>query len=242
MGTSTRDRLVAAAFELFEEQGYDGTTVDEIAHRAGAGRTTFFRHFRGKEDVVFPDHDELLPLVDARLATATPTTRDVALREAARIVLDHYLAEGETARARYRLTSTVAALRAREVASVHRYQRLFTRHTQGWFADELDGALRGELLGAAVVTAHNHVLRRWLRGLARDVTAEFDHAVTRVLSTPGDRVPRSTTTVVVTTAGDVEQVLSEVRTALTRGTTGARLPGPESSSTRDQTPGGSKRT
>src|SRR6266540_1541449 len=206
MGTSTRDRLVAAAFELFEEQGYDGTTVDEIAHRAGAGRTTFFRHFRGKEDVVFPDHDELLPLVDARLATATPTTRDVALREAARIVL-----------ARYRLTSTVAALRAREVASVHRYQRLFTRHTQEWFADELDGALRAELLGAAVVTAHNHVLRRWLRGLAGDVTAEFDHAVTEVLSTPGDQVPGSTTTVVVTSAGDVQQVLSEVRTALTRG-------------------------
>jgi len=222
MGTSTRDRLVAAAFELFEEQGYDGTTVDEIAHRAGAGRSTFFRHFPGKEDVVFPNHDELLPLVDARLATATPNTRDVALREAARIVLDHYLAEGETARVRYRLTSTVAALRAREVASVHRYLRLFTRHLQEWFSDELDGALRAELLSAAVVTAHNHVLRRWLRGLSRDVTAEFDQALSRVLSTPSDGVPGRATTVVVTHASDVEQVLSEVRTALTRAGTSTR--------------------
>jgi AcrR family transcriptional regulator len=216
MAPSTRDRLVTAAFELFDEQGYDGTTVDEIATRAGTGRTTFFRHFRGKEEVVFPDHDELLRLVDARLATATATTLDVGLREAARIVLDHYLAEGETARARYRLTSTVPALRAREVASVQRYQRLFAHHLHQSYCDQVEGPLRAELLGAAIVTAHNHVLRRWLRGLALEVTAEFDAAMTQVLAPRLAHLPE--TTVVVTTASDVEQVLSEVRSALTGGT------------------------
>jgi AcrR family transcriptional regulator len=215
MVPSTRDRLVTAAFELFDEQGYDGTTVDEIATRAGAGRTTFFRHFRGKEEVVFPDHDDLLRLVGARLATATPATLDVGLREAARIVLDHYLDEGETARARYRLTSTVPALRSREVASVQRYQRLFTQHLQQSYHDAPDGPLRAELLGAAIVTAHNHVLRSWLRGLAHDVAAEFDAAMTQVLAPRNAQL--SQTTVVVTTASDVEQVLSEVRSALTDG-------------------------
>ena len=216
MAPSTRDRLVAAAFELFDEQGYDGTTVDEVATRAGTGRTTFFRHFRGKEEVVFPDHDELLRLVDARLATATAATLDVGLREAARIVLDHYLAEGETARARYRLTSTVPALRAREVSSVQRYQRLFAHHIQVSYGDQSDGPLRAELLGAAITTAHNHVLRRWLRGLADDVAAEFDAAMSHVLAPP--RAPAPETTVVVTNASDVEQVLSEVRSALADGT------------------------
>ena len=215
MVPSTRDRLVTAAFELFDEQGYDGTTVDEIATRAGAGRTTFFRHFGGKEEVVFPDHDELLRLVEARLATATPATLDVGLREAARIVLDHYLDEGETARARYRLTSTVPALRSREVASVQRYQRLFAQHLQESYRDAADGPLRADLLGAAIVTAHNHVLRRWLRGLAQDVAAEFDAAMTQVLAPRPAQLAQ--TTVVVTTASDVEQVLSEVRSALTDG-------------------------
>ncbi len=213
-----RERLVAAAFALFEEQGYDGTTVEEIAARAGTGRTTFFRHFRGKEDVIFPDHDALLPRVEARLSTATPTTRDVALREAAALVLEHYLAEGENARARYRLTSTVPALRDRESASVQRYLRLFARSLRGLLADEPDGPLRADLIAAAVITAHNHVLRDWLRGTAGDPRAAFDRALTLALG-GGERAERTTTraaTVVVCPPGaDLDHVLGQVRDALT---------------------------
>ncbi len=61
------ERLRQAAFELFERQGYDATTVDQIAELAGVGRTTFFRLFRSKEDVIFPDHTEVLTRVRARL-------------------------------------------------------------------------------------------------------------------------------------------------------------------------------
>ncbi|WP_067429292.1 TetR family transcriptional regulator [Nocardioides jensenii] len=215
MPTSTRARLVDAAFALFEERGFTETTVDEIAARAGTGRTTFFRHFRGKDDVVFPDHDQLLPRVAARLSTATSTTRDVALREAARVVLDHYLDEGETARARYRLTRTVPALRDRESASAQRYLRLFRDHITAWTADEADGALRAELLAAAVITAHNHVLRGWLREETENVDSAFEAALTRALATAGPAPSTSSTVVVHTTASDVEQVLREVRGALT---------------------------
>ncbi|QIX25927.1 TetR family transcriptional regulator [Nocardioides sp. JQ2195] len=215
MPTSTRARLVDAAFALFEEQGFHETTVEEITARAGTGRTTFFRHFRGKEDVVFPDHDLLLPRVEARLATATGTTREVALREAARIVLDHYLEEGATARARYRLTRTVSSLRDREDASAQRYLRLFRQQISTWIGDEPDGALRAELLAAAVITAHNHVLRRWLREETDDVDAAFDAALARALSGTSPTRAVSSTVVVHTGSPDVEQVLREVRRALT---------------------------
>jgi len=215
MPTTTRARLVAAAFDLFEEQGFHETTVEDITARAGTGRTTFFRYFPGKEDVVFPDHDRLLDQVDARLATATPATRDVALREAARIVLDHYLAEGEAARARYRLTRTVPALRDRESASVQRYLRLFRSHARGWLADQQDGDLRAELLAAAVITAHNHVLRLWLRGDIADAAPAIDAALSSALGGHAGP-PSDTTTVVVRVTGhDVEQVVREVRAALT---------------------------
>ena len=53
-------RLRDAAFALFAEQGYDATTVEAIAERAGVGRTTFFRVFGTKEDVIFPDHAAVL--------------------------------------------------------------------------------------------------------------------------------------------------------------------------------------
>jgi len=210
---TTRGRLVEAAFALFDEQGYDNTTVEEIASRAELGRTTFFRHFRGKEDVVFPDHDEILRRVDARLATATEHTRDAALREAARIVLDHYVDEGSTARARYRLTSTVPALREREIASAHRYQRVFTRHAQAWHANEPDGALRGELIGVAVITAHNHVLRDWLQEKSSTPHADFDTAMTAAL--PVGRGDASSVVVTVSHGASTDEILTAVKNALT---------------------------
>ncbi|KND33817.1 TetR family transcriptional regulator, partial [Streptomyces acidiscabies] len=52
-----RDALVAAAFRLFLERGYEQTTVDDIVALAGVGRRSFFRYFPSKEDVVFPDHE-----------------------------------------------------------------------------------------------------------------------------------------------------------------------------------------
>ncbi|MFJ3762116.1 TetR/AcrR family transcriptional regulator [Streptomyces sp. NPDC090080] len=51
---NTRERLVRAAVELFAEQGYEATTVNEIAERAGGlTKTTFFRHFTDKREVLF---------------------------------------------------------------------------------------------------------------------------------------------------------------------------------------------
>lgn len=48
-----RERLVRAAIDLFAEQGYDKTTVVEIAERAGLTKTTFFRYFPDKREVLF---------------------------------------------------------------------------------------------------------------------------------------------------------------------------------------------
>jgi AcrR family transcriptional regulator len=47
-----RERLVLAAVDLFHEQGYDETTVAQIAERAGVTRSTFFRHFPDKRELL----------------------------------------------------------------------------------------------------------------------------------------------------------------------------------------------
>lgn len=214
MPSTTRERLITTAFDLFEAQGFDATTVDQITTEAGVGRTTFFRAFRTKEDVLFPHHEEVLARVAARLETATPTTRSVAVHEAARIVLDHYIAEGEVARRRYRLTSSVPALREREIAGVERYRRLFSQHITAWLEDEPDGALRAEITANAVITAHNHVLRRWLRGGTSDLVHDFERAMPFALRTLTNE-PISRTVVVVSTAPSVEGVVADVRRALT---------------------------
>jgi AcrR family transcriptional regulator len=62
-------RLREAALALYAEQGFDGTTVAEIADRAGVTARTFFRHFADKREVLFAGSEELQELmVDALLA------------------------------------------------------------------------------------------------------------------------------------------------------------------------------
>jgi AcrR family transcriptional regulator len=73
---NTRARLVRAAVELFADQGYDATTVSEIAERAGGlSKMTFFRHFADKREVLFAGQDMMGQLLaDAIAAAPGPAT------------------------------------------------------------------------------------------------------------------------------------------------------------------------
>jgi AcrR family transcriptional regulator len=71
-----RQRIIKAARELFLEHGYDGVSVGDIAERAEVGRTTFFRHFGDKQEVVFAREQELLGTLAAiGQADDTPAPR-----------------------------------------------------------------------------------------------------------------------------------------------------------------------
>ena len=179
---AVKERLADAAFDLFDERGFEQTTVEDIAERAGVGRTTFFRNFRSKEHVIFPDHDAILAAISERLATSTPSTAVVAVSEAARLVLQHYVEEGGRARRRYALTRTVPALRDRERAGIQQYERLFETFIHRWMGGRTETRLRAELMANAVVTAHNHVLRRWLRGETAAPEADFDEAMAELVA------------------------------------------------------------
>jgi AcrR family transcriptional regulator len=210
------DRLAQAAFDLFNERGYEQTTVDDIAERAGLGRATFFRHYRSKEDVIFPDHDRLLDQVRGRLRSTSHGTALAAVADAVRLVLLHYLDEGDIARRRYALTSTVPALRDREIVSVARYQRLFREYIAGRTPDP--DTLQAELMAAAVASAHNHVLRRWLRGDSTDPIREVDEAMRQVISLFTPRAPGpgtdGTTVIAFRTSQPLESVLPAIQQVL----------------------------
>lgn len=68
-------RLADAALELFAERGYENTTVLDIARRAGLAKSTFFRHFRDKREVLFGEDamtERLTTAIAAAPAEAAP--------------------------------------------------------------------------------------------------------------------------------------------------------------------------
>ena len=69
---NARERLETAALDLFAENGYEETTVAQIADRAGLNRATFFRHFADKREVLFGGEDVLARLFADAIAAAAP--------------------------------------------------------------------------------------------------------------------------------------------------------------------------
>ncbi|MFD2474913.1 TetR/AcrR family transcriptional regulator [Amycolatopsis silviterrae] len=66
----TTQRLVVAAVDLFTEQGYDETTVAQIAERAGVTKSTFFRHFSDKRELLVAGQETLSRLLAEGIAEA----------------------------------------------------------------------------------------------------------------------------------------------------------------------------
>jgi AcrR family transcriptional regulator len=111
--TATRDRIRACALRLFREQGYDATTVEQIAAAAGVSHMTFFRYFPAKEDVVLSDRYD--PLI-AEMIGQTPVT--LPLIERIRTVLVQglrqvYDTDRDTILAQNKLIVSTPALRER---------------------------------------------------------------------------------------------------------------------------------
>ncbi|MFV0362636.1 MAG: TetR/AcrR family transcriptional regulator [Suipraeoptans sp.] len=50
---NAKDKIIAAAWQLFRQQGYDNTTINDIIKTSDTSRGAFYHHFRGKEDLMF---------------------------------------------------------------------------------------------------------------------------------------------------------------------------------------------
>jgi AcrR family transcriptional regulator len=156
------DGPVAAAIDLLAKQGFDATSVEELAEASGMSRSTFFRRFGSKEDVVFADHERILLQVNNRLADSRLEPL-AAVADAALLVFDHHLQNRATSLARYGLLQAVPALRDRELVTSHRYERAFLRYLKDTLPKDGRREYTAVAFAAAVVAVHNAFLRQWLR-------------------------------------------------------------------------------
>jgi len=111
-----RGRLAQAAMALYAEQGFEQTTVAEIAARAGLTERTFFRHFADKREVLFYGSEMLQDLLARAVAdapaSATAMEATGAAFEAAGVMIQE---NPERARLRDAIVSANAELREREL-------------------------------------------------------------------------------------------------------------------------------
>ncbi len=194
----TRERLRAAALDLFVRQGFDATTVEQIATAAGVSHMTFFRHFPTKEQVIVEDpYDPLLAEAVAAQPAALPAYERVrrglhAAMSAAPPSLDL-----ET-QARVALVSRTPALRAKTWENTDETQRVIVEalvRTGSPRADALAGA--GACLGAVMAAMLEWGQDAGSGSLAAAVIATLErldpHRLLGDLPAPEDAAPAGAT-------------------------------------------------
>jgi AcrR family transcriptional regulator len=137
-------RLQSAAFELFAEQGFDQTTVAQIAERAGLTERTFFRHFADKREALFAGADTLLADLVAALHATPRTAPPLAQVTAALERLGEYFVDPERPRQRQAVINAHAELRERELIKLASWSAAFAATLRERGVDEPAASLTAE--------------------------------------------------------------------------------------------------
>lgn len=119
--TDTRDKIRSVAMELFSEQGYEQTSIRQIAEQLGITKAAVYYHFKSKEDIVISLSDDLRKGVDDILAWAT--TRPEGKRRGREILRRYSAVLHDTGREMTRfMHDNAAAFRGLGVGVDLRYQ------------------------------------------------------------------------------------------------------------------------
>src|SRR4051794_13579623 len=111
-------RLREAAMELYVAQGYDQTTVAQIADRAGVTARTFFRHFPDKREVLFAGSEELVHQMAAAVEAAPADAAPLSAVAAALDAVATLLVDLPYSRRRQAVIAANAELRERELTKM----------------------------------------------------------------------------------------------------------------------------
>ena len=179
---TSRRVLERIALQLFTEQGFDNTTVEQISERAGVSRRTFFRYFDSKAAVLWSEFDHEVETLH-RLLRETPAEQPMtqAIRQAV-LRANHYGVEDVAElRARMHVISTVPAIGASA-----------TVHYDGWagalaeFAARRLGQQPDDLIPQAIGFSALGVCRaafdQWVKRQDVDLIEYLDVALTAWMS------------------------------------------------------------
>ena len=203
----TRVALATAALELFEERGFDETTVDEIAAAADVSRRTFFRYFETKEDVFLVDPAGKLQIIEDELSRRDDGESTLAaIRRALLAIARDYAADEAFLRLQYRVGLREPKLVAHGYVYQVRWEDALARAVAVDLGVDAATDVRARVTAHVTVGAARTAVASWLSSPAgTDAVAVMDAtfdlvapalavllsapAERRASSTPGDAVP-----------------------------------------------------
>ncbi|WP_202919009.1 TetR/AcrR family transcriptional regulator [Saccharothrix deserti] len=163
---AVRAQLMAVAWDLFVEQGYDATTVDEIAAAVGMSQRSFFRYFGSKEDVVLVKFEAVGVMLADELARR-PVSEDVwtALRRSFDGIVETSERDPRYGLLVLRITDRAPVLRARRLEQQTHWQELLAPLVATRLdppATDADHDPRPAALAAAALACLNVANAAWL--------------------------------------------------------------------------------
>ena len=179
----TRRSLGEHALRLFRSQGFEQTTVEEIAAAAGVSTRTFFLHFPTKAAAAFPDHGERVIAFRARLSTGAPFVNPLShLRS---VLLAGFDSTSPSRLSRYTLLSKVPELRDEDARTDRDYEEVIAAFLVQHWGNAPEAVVRANAIANAVLG----VVRATLvaaAGQGIDARAVTSEILGRMLGMPFD--------------------------------------------------------
>ncbi len=182
---TNREQIAAVALDLFARDGFEATSVADIAAAVGVERRTIFRYFPSKNDMVWGDFDWVIERLRGHLEESGEEVPLLdALRRAA--VLSNHYPEEELPALRVRLTmiTTVPALQAHSMLRYAAWRQAVAE----WAArrrGEAPDDLAPELIGFAALAASMSAFNRWVQKPDEDL----EHCLDQAYRLLGDAFP-----------------------------------------------------
>lgn len=174
--STTHAEIARAALELFVRNGFEETTVTQVADALGVGRRTLFRYFRSKNDMVWADFDRVLTRLRAALAASSPDEpMAVAVTNAVLSSNDYEGTAFEHLRLRMTLIARVPALQAHSAVRYAAWREIvaeFAARRLGQEPDDLVPTTVAHMALGATMAA----FQRWVAHPDEDVKEHLRRA------------------------------------------------------------------
>jgi mycofactocin system transcriptional regulator len=174
--STTHAEVERAALELFARDGFEDTTMEDIADALGVGRRTLFRYFPSKNDIVWGDFDLVLDRLRG-LLDATPADVPIMRALADAIVESNRYEPDQLHELRIRMTliTSVPALQAHSMLRYEAWRRVVAEFVAARRGESPDDLLP-ETIGYAMLGTSMAAFVHWVNNPGEDLDADLAQA------------------------------------------------------------------